>query len=91
MTQEELKEMLVEMGYDDAIVFENPSYTDAVIGISDAGQVCYSYEKMAECLMKDDEMSYEGAVEFIDYNTIRALPYCNPSNNRPIVIYDLPA
>ena len=90
MTQEELKELLKDMGYDDSIVFENPSYCDAVIGISDTSQVCYSYEKMIEYLVKVDGMTEEEAIEFIDYNTIRALPYCNPTSNRPIVIYDLP-
>ena len=90
MTQEELKDILVSMGYEDSIVFESPSYTNAVIGISDSGQVCYSYEKMALCLIEEDGMTYEDAIDFIDYNTVRALPYCNPSENRPIIIYDLP-
>ena len=90
MTQEELKELLTEMGYEDSILFENPSYCDAVIGITDNGQICYSYEKMIQHLVKVDGMTEEEAIEFIDYNTIRALPYCNPSSSRPIVIYDLP-
>ena len=89
MTLEELKELLSTMGYDDSVVFENPSYVDAVIGISENGQVCYSYEKMAECLMKEDNISYEDAIEFIDYNTIRAIPYSSTMGNSPIVIYSL--
>ena len=32
------------------------------------------------------EMGYEDAVEFIDYNTIRALPYFT---NSPIIMYPL--
>lgn len=83
-----LKETLVERGYEDTIIFENPSYESAVIGISENGQVCYSYEKMIEHLMKEDSMEYDEAMEFIDYNTIRALPYCNPADKRPIVIYE---
>ena len=90
MKQEELKEILTEMGYEDTILFENPSYCDAVIGISDTGQLCYSHEKMIQHLIKEDGMTEEDAMEFIDYNTARALPYCNPSSNRPIIIYDLP-
>lgn len=33
------------------------------------------------------EMGYEDAVDFIDYNTIRALPYFA---NSPIIMYPLP-
>lgn len=30
---------------------------------------------MVECLVKADGMTEEEAMEFIDYNTIRAIPY----------------
>lgn len=88
MDREKLADTLEEMGYEDSIVFDNPSYENAVIGISDNGQVCYSYTKMVEHLVSEDGMSDEEAIEFIDYNTIRALPYVKPSEKRPIVIYD---
>ena len=86
---EELKEALTTMGFEDSVVFDSPSYVDAVIGVSDTGQVCYSYEKMVECLMNEDNITYEDATEFIDYNTIRALPYSSSMGNRPIVIYSI--
>lgn len=82
MKLDELKDLLVEMGYEDSIVFENPDYVNAVIGFTDNGQVCYSYDKMAECLMQQDGMDFEEAAEFIDYNTVRALPYCSPSEKK---------
>jgi len=41
---------------------------------------------MVEHLMREDGMEYEDAVEFIEYNTIRALPYI-PSH--PIVMYNI--
>lgn len=89
MTREELCDLLVELGYEDTILFENPSYVGAFIGVNDSGQACYQYEKMAECLMEEDNMTYEEAIEFIDYNTVRALPYCQPSDKRPIIIYPI--
>ena len=49
-------------------------------------RVVYSYEKMVEALMAEDGMTDEEAREFIDYNTIRALPYFP---NAPIVMYDI--
>ena len=90
MKQEELKEILTKMGYEHSTVFENPSYCDAAIGITDTGQVCYSYERMIQHLVNEDKMTEEEAIEFIDYNTVGALPYCNPSSCKPIIIYDLP-
>ena len=80
------RDILVEMGYEDVTVFENPDFDSAIIGVSSDGQVVYSYSKMVEHLVKQDKMSYEEAEEFIAYNTIRALPYFK---NAPIVMYDL--
>lgn len=88
-TREELGELLTEAGYEDSLLFENPSYLGAVIGWSDTGQVCYDYEKMIEWLMEEDSsITYEDAIDFISYNTERALPY-EPSDRRPIIIYPL--
>ena len=85
---EELKDLLKELGYEETVVFENPSYLKAIIGISDDGALCYLYDKMVQCLMQEDGMDYEGAMEFIDYNTIRALPYASSMGIRPIVVYN---
>ena len=84
----ELKDLLNELGYTGTVVLENPSYLNAIIGITDEGALCYSYEKMIECLMEDDKIEQEDAMEFIDYNTIRALPYASSMVVRPIVVYD---
>lgn len=84
----ELKDLLNELEYKDTVVFENPSYLKAIIGLSDDGALCYSYEKMIESLMEEDGMDYEGAMEFIDYNTIRALPYASSMGVRPVVVYN---
>ena len=85
---EQLKDSLNELGYKDTVVLENPSYLNAIIGITDDGALCYSYEKMIECLMEEDKMEQEDAMEFINYNTIRALPYASSMGVRPIVVYN---
>ena len=85
---EKLKQHLCDLGYEDAIVFESKDYVDAYIGMSDDGRAVYSYDKMIECLMLEDDMTYDEAIEWIDFNTIRALPYYP---NGPIVVYDDPA
>lgn len=38
--------------------------------------------------MEEDKMEYEDAMEFVDYNTIRALPYAASMGVRPIVVYN---
>lgn len=81
------RDVLVDMGHEDVTVFRNPDYDEAIIGITTDNRVVYSYSKMVESLMAESEdMSYEEASEFIDYNTIRALPYIE---NAPVIMYDL--
>ena len=84
---EELKDHLIEHGYEDTLVLENPDYISAVSGINENGRLVYSYERMIEDLMIKERMSFEDAVEFIDYNTIRAIPYMG--EKAPIIIFEL--
>lgn len=72
---------------EDAIVFDNMSYDSSIIGVTTDGKVVYDYDKMVEELMQDEEWSYEEAVEWIDYNTIRSLSYAG--ENAPIIMYRL--
>ena len=87
MTLEQLKQLITDLGYENVTVFENYDYADAFIGMSDDGRAVYSYDKMIEWLMVNENLSYEDSVEWIDYNTMRALPYYPDG---PIVVYDVP-
>ena len=78
------REILVNAGYEDAIVFENPDYDNAIVGVTDEGNVVYDFWKMVNHLMEQDGMEMTEAVEFIEYNTIRALPYIG--DGAPIII-----
>ena len=84
LTLDGLKDILCERGHDDAVVLESPDYLGAIVGVSDDGRAIYDYEKMALCLMETDGMDYEEATEFIDYNTLGALP--NMGEKRPIIM-----
>ena len=84
-TLDELKEYLTDFGYEDTIILENPDYVEAVVGLDDEGRLIYDYDLMIECLVNHDKMSPEEAMEFIDYNTVRALPYMG--SMRPIVMH----
>lgn len=77
----------------DILYFSNPSYDGCIVGYSHDNRAIYNYNLMVEYLMKEDGMSYDDAVDFIDYNTIRSLPYLSSSKthtypNGPIVMYD---
>ena len=81
------KEILVDMGYEHSIIFTNPDYDDAIIGISHDDRVIYDYDKMIAHLMDHEDMTDEEAVDYISYNTIRSIPYAG--EYAPIVMYGL--
>ena len=49
-------DILIEKGYDDVIVFCNPDYETALIGLSDKYQAVYDYYLMVEYLIKNHDM-----------------------------------
>ena len=79
-----LDEYCNENGFDNTVVFDNPSYDNSIVGITAEGRLVYDYQKMVEEFAKDNGVTELEAIEFIDYNTIRALPYFG--ENTPIII-----
>lgn len=61
-------EMIAEMGYEDVIIFSEPSYDDAFLGVTDSNQAVYDYDLMVEWLISHDGMTEEEAADFISYN-----------------------
>lgn len=51
------RETLQAMGHEDSVVFDNPEFDDAIIGVTEAGNVVYDYEAMIDALAERDEMS----------------------------------
>lgn len=48
----------------------------AIIGLAkDMSHVAYSLEKLAECFMKQNDWTWDEAIEWIEYDVERALPY----------------
>ncbi|MBO7617296.1 MAG: hypothetical protein J6T22_09280 [Bacteroidales bacterium] len=87
MKYEELKEYLIERGFDDADIFAPPTdCAPAAIGVSEDGRVVYDYEKMVKWFVKGG-MSLEDVDEFIEINTLRGLP--SMGEKRPIIMYKL--
>ena len=80
------RDLLNELGLEESIVFENPDYDSAIIGYDAVdNRVIYDFERMVEHLMNVDSMTYDEAFEFIEYNTIRAIPYFGGKS--PIVLH----
>jgi hypothetical protein len=84
---DDIRRLLCEMGYEDAVVFDNPEFDPAIVGVTDDGCVVYEYEKMVAHLMETDGISEVDAIEFIEYNTIRALPYAG--EKAPVIMFPI--
>ena len=81
------EERLLENGYVGVVFLTEYSYDDALIGVTEDGRAVYDYEKMIQWLMDTEGWSCEEAMEWIDYNTLRSLPYMG--EGAPIIMYPL--
>lgn len=79
------EERILDAGYEDVIIFSNDSYDDALIGVSEDGRAIYDFDLMVEWLINQDGMDETSAIEWIEYNTIRSLPYVG--DKAPIIMY----
>lgn len=79
------EEKVLDAGYEDVVLLSNYSYDDALIGISHDNRAVYDFDKMVEWLVQKEGWTETDAVEWIEYNTIRALPYFGAS--APIIVY----
>lgn len=81
------EERLLDAGYEDVPSFLNCSYDSALIGVTTDGRAVYDFDLMVDWLMKEEGWSDIDAIEWIEYNTIRALPYMGAK--APIIMYSL--
>lgn len=81
------EERLLNAGYDGVKYFVDESYDDALIGVSEDDRAIYDYELMIKWLMDKYNWSEEESIEYINYNTIRVIPYIG--EGAPIIMYPL--
>lgn len=81
------EERLLDAGFEGVKFLTNYSYDDALIGVSHDGRAIYDYNMMIDWLMDKEGWTDNEAVEWIEYNTIRALPYFG--EGAPIIMYSL--
>jgi hypothetical protein len=80
-------EKLQTAGFEDVIVFDRSSYDSALIGVTEDNRAVYDYTKMVAWLVENNGMTAEEAEDWINYNTIGALP--NAGSRSPIIMYPL--
>lgn len=97
-TNDDLRRMIEETigGYDDdeaILLLEGDEFAESAIGITTDHNVVYDYDIMVQSLAKaykeendTEEDAIMKAIEWIDYNTLRALPYMESQGNVPIII-----
>lgn len=75
---------------DEGAVFLEPAYLDAaIVGCALVGShevLVYSFAKLAEAFAANEGWDHDSAVEWVEYNTLRALPYMG--EQAPIVMYE---
>ena len=73
------EQKLEDNGYvledEDILLIDDDAYCDSLVGITDEGRAVYDKDKMAEEYAAAYKCSYEEAMEYIEYNVVRALPY----------------
>ena len=82
-----VEERLRENGYEDVKILTDFSYDTALFGVTHDNRAVYDFNKMIDWLVETEKFTYEEAIEWIESNTIRALPYFG--ENAPIVVYPL--
>ena len=81
-------ERLADQGYDGVLIFTDYGYDDALIGVTEDERAVYDFDAMVDWLCRTEGFSETEAIEWIEYNTIRALPYAGP--RAPIIMYRIP-
>ncbi len=84
-------EKIEAAGFDDVIIFEGYSYDDALVGVTEDGRAVYDYDKMVVWLVDTQGMTTEEAIEWIEHNTIGALPqfWTEDGYRGPVIMYSL--
>ena len=84
--ERELEKKLLENGYEGVMFLTDYSYDDALVGVTTDKRAVYNYDAMVEWLINQEDFEDDiEAAEWIDYNTIRAIPYFG--STAPVIYY----
>ena len=93
MTNSDLRERIIDiLGEDEAdevILLEGDEFADGAIGLTDDGNVVYSYNMLVRSLTeKWGETTEQAAQEWIMCNTLPSLAYMKRYGLAPIILMD---
>lgn len=80
-----LDAMVEDQGIEEEVlILDDHAYDKSVVGITEDGRLIYDFNKMVEEFMEDEQCDEIEAIEWLEYNTLRALPYMG--ERAPIII-----
>ena len=82
----EVERILLEKGYEGTMFLTGYSYDDALVGVTTDKRAVYDYDLMVQWLVEEEGFDDDiEAMEWIDYNTLRAVPYFG--NAAPVIFF----
>lgn len=85
--REALDAYVQDMQFDEeTLILENHDYDKSIVGITEDGRLIYDFNKMVQEFMEDEDCDETEAIEWLEYNTLRALPYMG--ERAPIVVIE---
>ena len=94
MTNADIKTMISDMVNDvdvlnRIIILEGDEFADGFVGLTIDNHAVYSFERLVKSLCNANaDWSELDAIDWLDYNTIRALPYMSSEGNVPVIIHE---
>jgi hypothetical protein len=92
MTNLDIKRQIADIVGDDQdvlntiIILEGNEFADGFIGLSTDNRAVCSYDKLVDSLSRSNNWSTDEAIDWLEYNTIRSLPYLGDKS--PIIIHE---
>lgn len=86
MVDKDLREFLISE-YPEAHIFDNPAFDKSVIVVTTDGGLVYDFDSMIMEMAEDDGITTDEALEFVDYVTLRTVPYI--PEPRPVIMITL--
>ena len=92
MTNSDIKKQISDLVGDDQdklnsiVILEGDEFANGFIGLSNDNRAVYSYTRLVDSLSRANHWSTDDAIEWLEYNTIRSLPYMG--DKAPIIIHE---
>lgn len=82
-----LDALVEDQGIEEEVIrLDNHHYDKSIIGMTEDGRLIYSFELMVQEFMEDEGCDETEAIEWLEYNTLRALPYMG--ERAPIIMME---